>query len=173
MKDILLRHGDQFIECDINDLELTYTYSFDPKAHYVHTLRDRDSYGGLKRMLTDIYNESECKDDGYEYACELLQTTECDKFFVGMGRIYFDIRSRAEINKYELEASEKVWLMRSCHISSREPIHEVARPTMERILNTYKDIPEDGYDTWECGYWNGIMGALRWVLGDEKDFLDT
>ena len=37
----------------------------------------------------------------------------------------------------------------------------------------YDDIPEDGYDTWERGYWNGIMGALRWVIGLEKNFLDT
>ena len=42
----------------------------------------------------------------------------------------------------------------------------------------YHDIPTDrrgriNYTDWECGYWNGIMSALRWVLGDEKDFLDT
>ena len=45
--------------------------------------------------------------------------------------------------------------------------------TIDRIFSTYNDIPEDGYTDWECGYWNGIMGALRWVLGDDKDFLDT
>lgn len=173
MKDILLRHKDHFIECEINGLEMTYTYSDDPKCHYVQTLRNRDSYDCLKRMLNDIYDESEDKDGGYEYACEILQTTECDRFFEGVGRIYFDMRSRDEINEYELEASEKVWLMRSCYISRKEPVHEVARPAMERILSTYSDIPEDGYDTWECGYWNGIMAALRWVLGDDKNFLDT
>jgi hypothetical protein len=26
---------------------------------------------------------------------------------------------------------------------------------------------------WNYGYWSGILAALRWVLGDEKDFLDT
>lgn len=40
------------------------------------------------------------------------------------------------------------------------------------ILNAYDDIPDDGYDDWECGYWNGILGAMRWVLGEDRDFLD-
>lgn len=71
------------------------------------------------------------------------------------------------------EAFDKVWLMRNCCIASKEPVHEVSRSGMERILNYYDDIPEKGYDDWECGYWNGILGALRWVLGNEKDFLDT
>lgn len=44
---------------------------------------------------------------------------------------------------------------------------------IRRILSTYNDIPKDGYTDWERGYWNGIMGALRWVLGDEKDTLHT
>lgn len=26
---------------------------------------------------------------------------------------------------------------------------------------------------WDYGYWSGILAALRWVMGDEKDFLDT
>jgi hypothetical protein len=28
-------------------------------------------------------------------------------------------------------------------------------------------------DDWEWGYMNGKFAALRWVLGDEWDFLDT
>lgn len=82
-------------------------------------------------------------------------------------------RSVNEIVEYQEEAFDKVWLMRNCYISEKLPVNEVGRPAMERILNTYDDIPEEGYSDWECGYWNGIMGALRWVLGDEKNDLDT
>ena len=84
-----------------------------------------------------------------------------------------DIRSEKEIQDYLTEADDKVWLMRNYDIAHKLPKHEVGRPAIDRILSTYDDIPKTGYDTWECGYWNGIMGALRWVLGDEKNFLDT
>lgn len=84
-----------------------------------------------------------------------------------------DVRSKEEIEDYLEEADDKVWLMRSYDIANRRPTHEASRAPAERIMSMYDDIPEKGYDTWECGYWNGIMGALRWVLGDEKDYLDT
>ncbi len=81
-------------------------------------------------------------------------------------------RSKQDIRNYENEAFEKVWLMRTRPCDNEE-IEAQRQKAIERILNTYDDIPEEGYDDWECGYWNGIMGALRWVLGEEKDMLDT
>ena len=77
-----------------------------------------------------------------------------------------------EIKAYEEEAFDKVWLMRTRPCDDPE-IEDRRLKAVERILSTYDDIPEDGYSDWECGYWNGILGALRWVMGDEKDFLDT
>ena len=48
---------------------------------------------------------------------------------------------------------------------------------IDRIIKRVeKEFPEvkEGFDTWECGFWNGVLGTLRWVLGDEeKDNLDT
>ena len=82
-------------------------------------------------------------------------------------------RSRKDLIEYETEAFEKVWLMRTkpCDNPETEVRRQVA---VERILVTYDDIPEEGYSDWECGYWNGVMATLRWVLGDEeKDNLDT
>lgn len=76
-------------------------------------------------------------------------------------------RDTAEIIEYMNEACDKVWLMRN---AGRHPEGATA---VRRILNTYDDIPKDGFTDWECGYWNGILGALRWVLGDHKNFLDT
>ena len=82
---------------------------------------------------------------------------------------YFNVknhRSKKELRKYEEEAFDKVWLMRTAYDENF--------PAVKRILDTYDDIPKDGYDDWECGYWNGVLGTLRWVLGDdEKDNLDT
>lgn len=83
-----------------------------------------------------------------------------------------DVRSIEDILKYETEAFDKVWLTRT-HSDKNRTVEDVRKKNIERILTTYSDIPKDGYNDWECGYWNGIMGALRWVLGDAKDFLDT
>lgn len=82
------------------------------------------------------------------------------------------MRSESEIKKYLDESFDKVWFMRSCpseipHIESKR------QDKIKEILKQYQDIPPEGYTDWECGYWNGILGALRWVLGDEKNFLDT
>lgn len=99
---------------------------------------------------------------------DVLEFFEADVFFCDT-----DPRDADEIKEYLDEAFDKVWLMRNCYIADQQPVHEVGRPAVERIMHKYHDIPKDGYTDWECGYWNGIMGALRWVLGDEKDFLDT
>lgn len=175
MKDYLLKHGRNYIKCELKGSELTYTLSCDPKTHFVNTLRDFNSYRELKQEINDIYDSFDDKNEGFEMACEYLDTDECYyKYFLEeYGTMYMDLRNREEIYEYLDEAFDKVWLMRSCFISRKTPINEVGRSNMERILNTYDDIPKDGYSDWECGYWNGIMGALRWVLGDDKDFLDT
>ncbi len=81
-------------------------------------------------------------------------------------------RSDKEIAEYLREACDKAWLSHT--VSSEQEDTENARfRNIERIVNRYRDIPEDGYTEWERGYWNGIMSALRWVLGYEKNFLDT
>lgn len=79
-------------------------------------------------------------------------------------------RKNVELVKYLDEAFDKVWLMRNY----TEDETFVGIEEIKRILNKYKDIPDLGYTEWECGYWNGVLGTLRWVLGDEeKDNLDT
>ena len=82
------------------------------------------------------------------------------------------MRDCDEILEYMREAFDKVWLTRTHHIDNID-IEETRLVTVNRIVDSYDDIPKDGYTDWECGYWNGILGALRWVIGDEKDFLDT
>lgn len=80
-------------------------------------------------------------------------------------------RTTNEIKNYMEEAFDKVWLMRT-RPSNVPEIETGRKAAIERILNAYDDIPDDGYDDWECGYWNGILGAMRWVLGEDRDFLD-
>lgn len=175
MKDILLRHKDSYIECEIDDLKLIYTFSDDPKCHNVAVLQNQESYDELKQEVTEIYRSHENRDFGYDAVCDFLNTYDCSyKYFVENSEyVYNDCRDVEEIEDYMEEAFDKVWLMRNCDIYSRKPKHEAGKRNMKRIFKTYDDIPDKGYDTWECGYWNGIMGALRWVLGADRDFLDT
>lgn len=174
MKDILLRNGSDYIECDINGLELVYTYSDDPKCHYVMMLRNATSYRKLKAKVQELYDEYEDRDFGYMVVGDFLQSSEFNEFFTDdIGYIRRDLRDEDEISEYYNEAFDKVWLMRSRPCDDYPDIEANRQAAVERILKTYKDIPRDGYTDWECGYWNGILGALRWVMGDEKDFLDT
>lgn len=79
--------------------------------------------------------------------------------------------SDAEIIERLSEAVDKTWLMRS------QPI---VNPDLERlrvaavidILRKYDDIPEGQFSEWECGWWNGVLESLRWVLGDDLGDLD-
>lgn len=175
MKDILLQHGGHYIMSEINGLELTLTYSDDLRRHEVFTLRNSDSYYAMKQELNDVYEEGGCSLDSYDSAIMGMQTVDFhEEYFTDeLGYSYCDIRDREEIEEYCTEAVDKVWLMRT-HPCHEHPNVEARRvKAVERIVSTYSDIPKNGYSDWECGYWNGIMGALRWVLGDEKDFLDT
>lgn len=82
------------------------------------------------------------------------------------------MRTEKEIIKYMDEAFDKVWYMRSrpCDIP------DIEKGRLKSIKRVEKEYPEvkKGFDDWECGFWNGVLGTLRWVLGEEeKDNLDT
>lgn len=103
-----------------------------------------------------------------------LQSAQWQGSFSGWGlNKTTKIRSSKELIAYLKEADDKVWFMRT-HSCEDPKIETERQAAVERILSIYNDIPEKGYDNWECGYWNGVMATLRWVLGDEeKDNLDT
>lgn len=82
------------------------------------------------------------------------------------------MRKKQEIEKYLEEAFDKVWYMRSRKCDNEE----IEKKRLEAIKVIEEKYPEvlDGFDLWECGFYNGVLGTLRWVLGEEeKDDLDT
>lgn len=84
------------------------------------------------------------------------------------------MRKKKEIIEYLDEAFDKVWLMRT-HYCDNSEIEENRIKEIDKILNKYSDIPKDGYSEWDCGFYNGVLGTLRWILDEheEKRFLDT
>ena len=93
------------------------------------------------------------------------------------------IRTRAELLAAEKEFFDKVWYIRS--LIHDERIENGERPApdpelraridtaQQRVRDTYGEDDVGPWDDWEWGFVNGKLSALRWVLGDEWDFLDT
>lgn len=81
------------------------------------------------------------------------------------------IRTEKEIIEYMDEAFDKVWYMRS-HPCDVPEVEERRKEAIKKVLEKYPECKE-GFDDWECGYWNGILATTRWVLMDDKNVLDT
>jgi hypothetical protein len=119
---------------------------------------------GLEQCLRDVF------DDYFE---ELI------------AEMYFpdDARGLDEILAAEKELSDKIWYDRSMSHEQRltdagdyaevERLRKVAGPGRKRVEDTYGIDDVGPYDKFEWGMLNGKLSALRWVLGDEWDFLDT
>ena len=133
------------------------------------------NYSMLKEMIKEIekYAKEAIENEDDAFLIDSIHSVDfCEKYFNDI-EYATPIRAKEEILMYEQEASEKVWFMRSVPCDDPK-IEKLRQNSIEKLLTIYDDIPEEGYNDWECGYWNGVMATLRWVLGDdEKDNLDT
>ena len=93
-----------------------------------------------------------------------------------------EMRSEDEICEYLDEAFDRVWLVRKqdlfCNLlMGEECIHvdvlDRCNKAINEICKKYDIDFKEPVSDWDYGYWSGILAALRWVLGDEKDVLDT
>lgn len=92
------------------------------------------------------------------------------------------MRTEGEVKEYEAEAFDVVWLIRKQQMFtnilmgvetiSAEQLGTVMQAIDEICLKRDIDFQEP-VSAWGYGYWSGILAALRWVMGDEKNFLDT
>ena len=88
------------------------------------------------------------------------------------------MRSIEEITEYMKEAGDKVWFQKN---PEKEKDNMLPNAIRNGRLSNLKRI-EEQYDLnrntglggeWNYGYWSGVLSTLRWVLGDDKDNLDT
>ena len=92
------------------------------------------------------------------------------------------MRKRDEVIEYIQEASARMWLIKEQALFW-DIFEGVESITVEDLGWSLKKIDEmceeydisfqEVFDDWDCGYWCGILAALRWVLGYEKDWLDV
>ncbi|MEU6240990.1 PIN domain-containing protein [Streptomyces sp. NPDC047024] len=94
-----------------------------------------------------------------------------------------ETRSLAEILKAENEYFEKIWYVRKLILQEKIEggLHEPLNPELAKHMNAAMRNIEQRYgeenvgpwDDWGWGFAHGKLSALRWVLGDNWDFLDT
>ena len=91
-------------------------------------------------------------------------------------------RSKEEIKGALVKIKEKIWLDRHRMFLDREEtnggaidpkIKAIAEAEAKRIESTYSALELGPYSDFEWGMLNGKLSALRWVLGEEWDSLDT
>lgn len=94
----------------------------------------------------------------------------------------FKMRSKDEILEYMDEACDRVWLVRKqsmfCNMldgteSIQADVLGQCLKAIDEVCEKYNIDFQEPVSDWDYGYWSGILAALRWVTGDEKDFLDT
>jgi hypothetical protein len=92
-----------------------------------------------------------------------------------------ETRSLMEIIKNTQEFEDKIWYNRHMVIKERveqglttidKEIWNGALKSAEKVRKRYKNNVGP-YDDFEWGMLNGKLSALRWVLGDDWDMLDT
>lgn len=91
-------------------------------------------------------------------------------------------RDEAEILKAEEECADRIWYDRNCLVADKLPERITDAPDelvltlveqMQSIEDRYGLENLGPYSDFEWGLLNGKLSALRWVLGDDWDTLDT
>ena len=127
-----------------------------------------DSIQMIVHMLEDQANNGvqELQDDSYIKSDELIDKP----------------RNLEEIAKAIEELLDKIWFDRHLSLQYRidsgletvaPDIWEGALKSAQRVIEKYGEDNLGPYSDFEWGMLNGKLSALRWVLGDEWDMLDT
>lgn len=91
-------------------------------------------------------------------------------------------RSLADILAAEKEYFDKIWYVRSLmregetgqiNLDVSDSLKETIHSARRRIEEKFGVANLPPVDDWEWGFMHGKLSALRWVLGEEWDFLDT
>lgn len=102
-----------------------------------------------------------------------------------IAEMYFPEEPRRldEILAAEKEMFDRIWYDRSMYHEQElieqgkdeelKYLRRVAGPGRARVENTYGAENLGPYNKYEWGMLNGKLSALRWILGDDWDFLDT
>lgn len=130
----------------------------------------------LARLVSNI-EKTDCK----HQLPEERRNTEDEEFDEDL-EYFNEPRSIEEIVEVTEEFLDKIWFDR--HLSLRyrieagvetvdSEIWKGALQSAQRVIEKYGEENLGPYSDFEWGMLNGKLSALRWVLGDEWDMLDT
>jgi len=137
--------------------------------------------------LGDLFSEESSR---YTYSAEGLHELLMDYFgdeyleeVEEVESLQTEPRSLAEILEAEQEYFDKIWYVRKLITKEKiaagetEPLSEDLAAKvdegMREVEQRYGAENVGPWDDWNWGFVHGKLSALRWVLGDEWDFLDT
>lgn len=175
----------QFVELFMfdEDNHLGINWTNGGQATVFHFLiKDKTDYEDFKNELTTVLKD--CEDIGAAYyMLEDYLSSECiDNFLDEYPEYEPEMRTEDEILEYMNEACDRVWLVRrQNHIykllmgeeSINIDILDGMNKAITEVCEKYNIDFQEPVSDWDYGYWSGILAALRWVRGNEKDFLDT
>lgn len=145
-------------------------------------IKDKDDYEDFKNELTTVLRD--CADIGEAYYNleSYLDSDEADEFLEEYPDFEPERRTDEEISEYMDEAFDRVWLVRKQNMfiniltgveNIDAGILDSCMKAIDKVCEKYNIDFQEPVSDWNYGYWSGILAALRWVMGDEKDFLDT
>jgi len=160
----------EFLEIEMNKEEqVAFFANQNDKMNNIETV--------LERLVSSI-ERTECK---HQLPEERRSDDESDEFHEDM-EYCEEPRSIEEIVEVTEEFLDKIWFDR--HLSLRYRIEngmETVNPDIwkgalqsaQQVIEKYGEENLGPYSDFEWGMLNGKLSALRWVLGDEWDMLDT
>lgn len=163
----------------------------EPHAFVTSNSEDFSTQGGDKRQ-PHIDIAAAFAQDGSEYALGVdgLNALLVAHFGPEVQELFAEAdfaeepRRLEEIAEAEQQLFDRIWYHRSLQHEYRlrdagdqgaiEHLLAVASQGRKRVEEAYTSVRELGpYSDFELGMLNGKLSALRWVLGSERDFLDT
>ena len=140
--------------------------------------------GELDKLLMDEEESEET-----DCSCDCEECEDCDECEMccfdedESEEETFAERTDAEIDAYMEEAEDLVWLIRKRRMFINIANGKEKLPPADIMSGCVQNIHEicKKYNVnfgvepseWTYGYWCGILAALRWVCGEDKDTLDT
>ena len=178
--------NDTYVEIWLRDEDNGFgiCYQHDARGCVWHfLLREADKYNEVKSTLHELICGIDNPPEVYDTLVEYFSSDDMYEYLDDEPEYEEPpMRTEEEIHEYMDEAFDRVWLVRKQNMfvnmlegteSIQADILDGCLKAIDRVCDKYNIDFKEPVSDWDYGYWSGILAALRWVMGDEKDFLDT